>query len=53
MSELNLEAQAKGLTFLNELGLDPGIDHLTAKKIIDEEVHNGNTVCFAENKCFI
>ncbi|HPQ59407.1 MAG: saccharopine dehydrogenase C-terminal domain-containing protein [Flavobacteriales bacterium] len=32
-----LDAQAKeaGLVFLNELGLDPGIDHLSAMRILD------------------
>lgn len=35
MKALHGEAAAKGLIFLNELGLDPGIDHLSAMKIID------------------
>ena len=29
-------ARAAGLTFLNEMGLDPGIDHLEAMRIINE-----------------
>jgi saccharopine dehydrogenase (NADP+, L-glutamate forming) len=29
------EARSKGLVFLNECGLDPGIDHLSAMKVID------------------
>ena len=29
------ELKAKGLTFLNELGLDPGIDHMSAMQVID------------------
>ena len=29
------EAVEKGLVFLNECGLDPGIDHLSAMKVID------------------
>lgn len=36
MAALHEQAQAKGLLFLNEMGLDPGLDHLSAKKIIDE-----------------
>jgi saccharopine dehydrogenase-like NADP-dependent oxidoreductase len=36
MQELNDEAKKKGLLFLNEIGLDPGIDHMSAMKIIDE-----------------
>ena len=30
------EIEAKGLLFLNECGLDPGIDHMSALKIIHE-----------------
>ncbi len=33
---LDAEARAHGLLFLNECGLDPGIDHLSAMKVIDE-----------------
>ncbi len=32
---LENQVKAAGLTFLNELGLDPGIDHMSAMKIID------------------
>jgi saccharopine dehydrogenase (NADP+, L-glutamate forming) len=32
---MNKEVQSKGLLFLNEIGLDPGIDHLSAMHIID------------------
>lgn len=32
---LDKQAQEKGLLFLNECGLDPGIDHMSAKKVID------------------
>ena len=39
----NLESDVKnsGLLFLNEMGLDPGIDHMSAKKIIDELLDEG------------
>ncbi|MBN3583981.1 saccharopine dehydrogenase NADP-binding domain-containing protein [Algoriphagus aestuarii] len=33
---LKPEIEAKGLLFLNECGLDPGIDHMSAMKIIHE-----------------
>ncbi len=36
MKAMQEEVTAKGLLFLNEMGLDPGIDHLSAMKIIDE-----------------
>ncbi|EFX01154.1 saccharopine dehydrogenase [Grosmannia clavigera kw1407] len=38
MKELAAEAKAAGITVMNEIGLDPGIDHLYAVKTI-EEVH--------------
>jgi saccharopine dehydrogenase (NADP+, L-glutamate forming) len=34
MKGLDGEAQGKGLTFLNECGVDPGIDHMSAMRII-------------------
>ena len=35
MKALNNDAVQSGLIFLNECGLDPGIDHMSAMKIID------------------
>ncbi len=35
MRELAPEIEKKGLLFLNEIGLDPGIDHMSAMHIID------------------
>lgn len=35
MKALHERAAEKGLLFLNECGLDPGIDHMSAMKIID------------------
>ncbi|WP_448517833.1 saccharopine dehydrogenase C-terminal domain-containing protein [Rhodoflexus sp.] len=35
MRELHEEAQAKGILLLNEMGFDPGIDHMSAMQIID------------------
>jgi len=35
MKKLNEEVKSKGLIFLNEIGLDPGLDHLSAMQIID------------------
>ncbi len=39
MKALDEEAKAAGIIILNELGLDPGIDHMSAMRIIDT-VHN-------------
>ena len=36
IAELNDKATEKGVLLLNEIGLDPGIDHMSAKKVIDE-----------------
>lgn len=35
MKALDEAARSAGVLFLNELGLDPGLDHMTAMKIID------------------
>lgn len=51
MQELNAEAQNKGLTFINELGLDPGLDHLSAMKLLDEIRSNGGEVKSFESYC--
>ena len=36
MKKLDREAREAGILILNELGLDPGIDHMEAMRIIDE-----------------
>ena len=36
MMELDAEAKEAGITVMNEIGLDPGVDHLYAVKTIDE-----------------
>ncbi len=41
MKALDAEAKAKGVIILNELGLDPGIDHMSAMKIIDDIKEKG------------
>lgn len=33
---LDAEAQSAGIAMLNELGVDPGIDHMSAMKVIDD-----------------
>lgn len=35
MKELDEQVKKKGLLFLNEVGVDPGIDHMSAMSIID------------------
>ncbi len=36
MKAMDTEAKKKGLLFLNEIGVDPGIDHMSAMKVINE-----------------
>ncbi|KAF0695832.1 Aste57867_13352 [Aphanomyces stellatus] len=48
MQALNSRAQAQGIPILCELGLDPGMDHMSAMKIIDEvQANNGRVVTFS------
>ncbi|NPV83695.1 MAG: saccharopine dehydrogenase [Candidatus Aminicenantes bacterium] len=44
MKALDAKAREKGLIFLNELGLDPGIDHMEAMRLIDEAHRAGGRV---------
>lgn len=36
MQSFHAEARTKDLLFLNECGLDPGVDHMSAMKVIDD-----------------
>ncbi|KAK4103916.1 Saccharopine dehydrogenase [Parathielavia hyrcaniae] len=44
MLELDADAKAAGITVMNEIGLDPGIDHLYAVKTIDEVHQAGGKI---------
>ena len=44
MKALNGVAKEAGVLVLNELGLDPGIDHMSAMKVIDEIKAKGHIV---------
>lgn len=47
MEELNNKALEAGIIIMNEIGVDPGIDHLSAKKVLDDiEKIGGEMVCF-------
>lgn len=41
MKALEAEAEKAGVIILNEIGVDPGIDHLSAMKVIDEIKDSG------------
>ncbi|MFT5753609.1 MAG: saccharopine dehydrogenase-like NADP-dependent oxidoreductase [Flavobacterium sp.] len=51
MQELNEEAKKNNLVFMNEIGLDPGIDHMSAMKVLDEIRAKGGKVILFESFC--
>lgn len=51
MKLLHDDAVEAGVLLLNECGLDPGIDHLSAMKIIHEIEENGGTVTSFKSYC--
>ena len=51
MLALDAQAKEKGLLFMNELGLDPGIDHLSASKLFDHAKSLGLEVVTFESHC--
>ncbi len=51
MQELDAEVKKNGLIFMNEMGLDPGIDHMSAMKVIDEIRENGGKMLLFESFC--
>jgi saccharopine dehydrogenase-like NADP-dependent oxidoreductase len=51
MQSLDAEAKANNLIFMNEIGLDPGIDHMSAMKIIDEIHDKGGKMILFESFC--
>ncbi|PJE41227.1 MAG: saccharopine dehydrogenase [Flavobacterium sp.] len=51
MQSLDAEVKAKGLIFMNEIGLDPGIDHMSAMKVIDDIKAKGGKMILFESFC--
>ncbi|MWB94278.1 saccharopine dehydrogenase [Flavobacterium sp. GA093] len=51
MQALNEEAKENNLIFMNEIGLDPGIDHMSAMKVIDEIRAKGGNMLLFESFC--
>jgi saccharopine dehydrogenase (NADP+, L-glutamate forming) len=51
MKELDEEAKQKGVLLMNEIGLDPGIDHASAMKIIDELHEKGAVITSFKSYC--
>lgn len=51
MQALDAQAKEKGLVFMNEIGLDPGIDHMSAMQVIDRIHDKGGKVLLFESFC--
>ena len=51
MQSLDASAKENNLIFMNEIGLDPGIDHMSAMKIIDEIREKGGKMILFESFC--
>ena len=51
IKELSKEITEKGLLFLCEMGLDPGIDHMSAMQIIDDIKAKGGTITSFKSHC--
>jgi len=51
MKALDAEVKKKGLVFMNEIGLDPGIDHMSAMQVIDKIKDAGGKMLLFESFC--
>ncbi|MFL2564145.1 MAG: saccharopine dehydrogenase family protein [Flavobacteriales bacterium] len=51
IQSLNDQAQKQGVILLNEIGLDPGIDHMSAMKVIDDIKNKGGIIKSFKSYC--
>ena len=51
MQDLDAKVKANNLIFMNEIGLDPGIDHMSAMKVINEIKDKGGKMLLFESFC--
>ncbi len=51
IAELDEAAKQAGILLLNEIGLDPGIDHMSAMQVIDEIKENGGKLTSFKSFC--
>ncbi len=49
MQELDEEVREKNLVFMNEIGVDPGIDHMSAMQVIDRIRDSGGKMILFES----
>lgn len=51
MGQLDADVKAAGLCFMNECGVDPGLDHMSAQKFIDHVHSQGGKVLSFHSLC--
>lgn len=51
IQSLNDQAEKQGVILLNEIGLDPGIDHMSAMKVIDDIKDKGGVIKSFKSYC--
>lgn len=51
MKSLDFQAKENQIVLMNEIGLDPGIDHMSAMKIMDEIKSKGGKIILFESFC--
>jgi hypothetical protein len=51
MLGLHDEAKKRGLVFMNEIGLDPGIDHMSSMQVIDQLKAEGKVITGYKSHC--
>ncbi|MEP2279401.1 saccharopine dehydrogenase C-terminal domain-containing protein, partial [Maribacter sp.] len=49
--ELDEKVKEAGLVFMNEIGLDPGVDHMSAMQVIDRIRDKGGKIILFESFC--
>lgn len=51
LKKMDPEVKKKGLVFMNEIGLDPGLDHMSAMQVIDRIKSQGGKMIMFESFC--
>ncbi|MFK8039561.1 MAG: saccharopine dehydrogenase family protein [Crocinitomicaceae bacterium] len=49
MKALDMDAKEAGILIMNEIGVDPGIDHMSAKKVLDDIEDRGGKIHIFES----
>lgn len=51
MQQLDAAARENGIVLMNEIGLDPGIDHMSAMQVLDDIRDGGGKITSFESHC--